>query len=219
MNLVAVTSQICKELSLGQYTGPFSCDRLEHLIGPFQTSPLGVILKTGTMDKYHLVQDFFYSCNDLNHPSVNSEINMKKYHCNWGTFTDVASIVMNAPLYAEAATLNIDTAFCHCPIRSDQQSSFIIGWEENFYIDHNALFGAASSGGVFGCIIDALMAIFCACKIGPATNWVDDCLFFNFLVSIPNSNNPTDTPTFPYTIDMIFKLTSQLGWSWKASKT
>ena len=219
MNPAAVTSQIRKELSLGRYTGPFSRDRLERLIGPFRTSPLGVILKTGTVDEYRLVQDFSYPRNDPNHPSVNSEIDMEKYRCDWGTFTDVASIVMDAPPYAEAATLDVDAAFRRCPIRLEQQSSFIVGWEEKYYIDHNAPFGAASSGGVFGRITDALMAIFRACDIGPATNWVDDCLFFNFPVSVPNSDDPTGTPTFPYTIDTIFELTSQLGWPWKASKT
>ena len=36
-----VLSHIQTKLSCGHYSGPFSCSRLEHLIGPFQTSPLG----------------------------------------------------------------------------------------------------------------------------------------------------------------------------------
>ena len=40
-----VLSHIHKELSLGRYSGPFSRSRLEFLIGPFRTSPLGTIPK------------------------------------------------------------------------------------------------------------------------------------------------------------------------------
>jgi hypothetical protein len=40
-----VLSHIQKELSLGRYSGPFSRSRLEFLIGPFRTSPLGTVPK------------------------------------------------------------------------------------------------------------------------------------------------------------------------------
>lgn len=48
----AIMSHITKELSLGRYTGPFSQSRLEHLIGPFRTSPLGVVPKAGTLNEF-----------------------------------------------------------------------------------------------------------------------------------------------------------------------
>ncbi|TFK19745.1 hypothetical protein FA15DRAFT_554840, partial [Coprinopsis marcescibilis] len=38
----AVLKHINKELSLRRYSGPFSFSRLQHLIGNFRTSPLGV---------------------------------------------------------------------------------------------------------------------------------------------------------------------------------
>ena len=38
-----VMSHIQNELSLGRYSGPFSHSKLESLIGPFRTSPLGTV--------------------------------------------------------------------------------------------------------------------------------------------------------------------------------
>ena len=41
-----VNAHIKNELSLGRYSGPFSRLKLESLIGPFRTSPLGTVPKT-----------------------------------------------------------------------------------------------------------------------------------------------------------------------------
>ncbi|KAG2157554.1 hypothetical protein DEU56DRAFT_699139, partial [Suillus clintonianus] len=51
-----IASYIQSELAKGRYTGPFSPDRLEQIIGFFCTGPLGVIPKPGS-SKFHLVQD------------------------------------------------------------------------------------------------------------------------------------------------------------------
>jgi hypothetical protein len=127
---------------------------------------------------------------------------------------------MDAPPFSEAATLDVDAAFQHCPITPSQQRNFIVMWEDLFYIDHNAPFGAVSSGGVFGHLADALMGIFRACDIGPAVTWVDDFLFFIF----PTNTNFSDDdenwePIFPYSLDTIFTISTELGWPWKALKT
>ena len=42
-----------------------------------------------------------------------------------------------------------------------------------FYIDHNAPFGATSTGGVFGRVADAKSAIQKSKNIGPSKKWVD----------------------------------------------
>jgi hypothetical protein len=94
-------------------------------------------------------------------------------------------------------------------------------WNDLFYIDHVAPFGASSSGGVFGRVADALMAMLRFHKIGPALNWVDDFLFLAFPSNsasyTPQENNWT--PSFSYSLDSIFAFTSPLGWPWKDSKT
>jgi hypothetical protein len=216
----AVASHIHKELSLGRYTGPFSQSKLEQLIGPFRTSPLGVVPKSGT-NEFRLVQDLSYPRHNPHHTSVNSEINIDDFRCDWGTFQKVVDIVLDAPLGSQAATLDVDAAFRRCPILPSQQPNFVVMWNDLFYIDHVAPFGATSSGGVFGRVADALMAILRSNKIGPALNWVDDFLFFAFPTNsdLFTSQDESWTPIFSYSLKSIFLITSLLGWPWKDSKT
>jgi hypothetical protein len=216
----AVLSYIQTELSFGRYSGPFSHSRLELLIGPFRTSPLGVVPKPGTTD-LRLVQDFSFPRNNPLLPSINSGINPDDFKCDWGTFRQVVDIVLDAPPGSQAATLDVDAAFRRCPIRPSQQPNFVIMWNDLFYIDHVAPFGASSSGGVFGRLADSLMAMLRFHQIGPALNWVDDFLFFAFPTnSLSYSPNPDIwVPSFPYSLESIFAFTSPLGWPWKSSKT
>lgn len=209
-----VISYIRNELSLGRYSGPFSQSRLECLIGPFRTSPLGTVPKSfGSTDR-RIVQDLSYPRNDPNLSSVNYQINIEDFRCDWGTFNEVRSIVIDAPEGSEAATLDVDAAFRCCPVTPSQQRNFVIQWDNSFYVDHNAPFGATSAGGVFGRVADAKTAILKSKNIGPSKNWVDDFVFFRFPVL--TSLNP---PSFSYSLSDIYDLALQLGWPWKLSKT
>jgi hypothetical protein len=209
-----VLSHIHKELSLRRYSGPFSRSRLEALIGPFRTSPLGTVLKSLDSTDRRIVQDLSFPRNDPSLSSVNSQINIDDFRCDWGTFNDVRSIVLDAPPGSEAATLDVDSAFRCCPILPTQQRNFIIHWDDSFYIDHNAPFGATSAGGVFGRVADAKSAILSSKNLGPSKNWVDDFVFFRF--PIFTSPGPF---IFSYSLTDVYALASQLGWPWKESKT
>jgi hypothetical protein len=55
-----VISHIRNELSLGRYSGPFSRSRLEILIGPFRTSPLGTVPKSLDSSERRVVQDLSF---------------------------------------------------------------------------------------------------------------------------------------------------------------
>ena len=160
------------------------------------------------------MQDLSFPRGDPSRPSVNDQINIDEFRCDWGTFDDVRRIVVDAPPLSEAATLDVDAAFRCCPITPSQQRNFIIHWNNLFYIDHNAPFGATSAGGVFGSVADAKSAILKSKDIDPSKKWVDDFVFFRFPTSI-NSG----VPSFPYSLSDIYNLASQLGWPWKASKT
>ena len=142
--------------------------------------------------------------------SVNDQIDIKDFRCNWGTFNDIQKIVLDAPVGTEAATLDVDSAFRCCPILPSQQWNH---WNNSYYIDHNAPFSATSAGGVFGRVADAKSAILKSEKIGPSKNWVDDFIFFRF----PTSLHPT--PVFSYSLIDIYTLVEQHGWPWKESKT
>ena len=171
-------------------------------------------------DEFRLVQDLSYLCNNLHHLLVNFEINIDDFRCDWRTFQKVVDIVLDAPSGAQAATLDVDTAFRRCPILPLQPNSMIM-WNNLFYIDHVTPFGASSSGGVFGHVADTLMAILCFHKIGPTLNWVNDFLFFAFPTNSDShtSQDSNWTPIFSYSLDTNFSITSPLEWLWKASKT
>ena len=127
-----VLSHIHKELSLRRYSGPFSRSRLELLIGPFRTSPLGTVPKSHDSTERRVVQDLSFPRNDPSHTSVNSQIDINDFRCDWGTFNDIRTIVIDAPPNTEAATLDVDSAFRCCPILPSQQSSFVIHWNNSF---------------------------------------------------------------------------------------
>lgn len=211
-----VSIHINNELSLGRYSGPFSRSRLEYLIGPFRTSPLGTVPKSIDSSERRIVQDLSFPRGTPGQLSVNEQIDIDEFRCDWGTFNDVRAIVLDAPPFTEAATLDVDAAFRCCPITPSQQCNFVVHWNDSFYIDHNAPFGATSSGGIFGRIADAKTAILTQVKIGPSKNWVDDFVFFR----LPISSDPTnDFPVFTYSLSDIYSLGDRLGWPWKRSKT
>jgi hypothetical protein len=184
------------------------------ILAPFRTSPLGTVPKSvGSMER-RVVQDLSFPRNDPSLASVNDQINIDEFGCDWGTFNDVRKIVIDAPDLSEAATLDVNAAFRCCPITPSQQCNFIIHWNDQYYIDHNAPFGAMSAGGVFGRVADAKSAILASRDIGPSKKWVDDFVFFRFPWTITSG-----VPSFSYDLSDIYSLASTLGWPWKESKT
>jgi hypothetical protein len=175
---------------------------------------LGTVPKSIDSSDRRIVQDLSFPRNDPLCPSINDQINIDEFRCDWGTFNDVRLIVIDAPPFSEAATLDMDSAFRCCPISPSQQRNFVIHWDDSYYVDHNAPFGATSSGGVFGRVADAKSAILVAKKIGPSKKWVDDFIFFRFPLSIGPGG-----PVFSYGLSDIYDLAAQLGWPWKDSKT
>jgi hypothetical protein len=141
------------------------------------------------------------------------------FRCDWGSFQQVINIVLDAPHGSQAATLDVDAAFRRCPIHPSQQPNFVVMWNDLFYIDHVAPFGASSSGGVFGRVADCLMAMLRLHKMGLALNWVDDFLFFAFPTNSASYAPQNWIPSFSYSLNSIFAFTSPLGWPWKDSKT
>jgi hypothetical protein len=55
-----------------------------------------------------IVQDLSFSRNDPSLASVNDQININDFRCDWGTFNDIRTIVIDAPVDAEAATIDVD---------------------------------------------------------------------------------------------------------------
>ncbi|QRV82385.1 polyprotein like [Ceratobasidium sp. AG-Ba] len=206
-----VRKAIANELHAGCYTGPFSATELTNLIGPFRSAPLGVVAKS-TPGEFRIIQDFSFPCNGGEHPALNAEINPDDFQCEWGTFDEVVKIIISAPPGAQAATLDVESAYRQMPVSIVDQHNIVISWEDKLYVDHCVPFGARSSNGIFGRCGDGMSNICRVRGLGPVIKWVDDYLYFCF----PSSSDPS---TFTYSVDDVVALASLLGWPWKLSKT
>ena len=56
------------------------------------------------------MQDLFFPRNNSLLSSINNQINTEDFRCNWGTLNDIKDIVINAPINAEATTVDVDVA-------------------------------------------------------------------------------------------------------------
>ena len=173
---------INSEVREGRYSGPFSPSRLEHIIGPFRTSPLGVIPKPGS-SKFRLIQDHSFPRND-SFPSINSLIDSSLFECDWGTFSDCWLRVASAPPGSQAAVFDVEAAHRRSPIAPEDQYLVCVMIEVDgvtrIYVDHCACFGCSSSSGLFGRPGDAIITIFAHKGVSDTLRWADDFVFFRY---------------------------------------
>ncbi|QRW03527.1 hypothetical protein RhiLY_02526 [Ceratobasidium sp. AG-Ba] len=210
-NPAAVDASILSELAAGRYSGPYSMEMLEALIGPFRSAPLGVVKKS-TPGEFRIIQDFSYPRLGGDHPSLNSEIDASAYSCEWGFFDDIVRIILSAPPGAEAATLDVDAAYRRMPVRPADQHNTVVAWNDCFYVDHCVPFGAVSLNGIFGRCGDAMACISRAKGLGPVTKWVDNFLYFR-------APDGLASDWHWYSTNDIIRLAEFLGWPWKLAKT
>ena len=109
-----VLSHIHNELLLWHYSGPFSRSRLESLIRPFLTSSLSTVPKSVDLPDCRIVQDISFPWNNPTYSSINDQINIDDFRCDWGTFNEIRVIVRDALTNSEAATL--DSQDVHGPV-------------------------------------------------------------------------------------------------------
>ena len=120
-----INNYIAQEQAAGRYSQAFSPETLEALIGPFRTSPLGLIPKPHS-DSLQLIQDMsFPRDNPLIH-SVYASINSDNFPTTWGTFEDMAELILSLPEGCLTVTFDISAAYHLTPIHPDQQSSLCL---------------------------------------------------------------------------------------------
>lgn len=103
----AFETLLSRELATGRYIGPFSYDELLSAIGPFQSSPISIIPKTGKPGKYRIIQNFSFPLApslSYRNPSINASVNSNDFPCTWGTFKTVWTIICSLPPGSQAAT-------------------------------------------------------------------------------------------------------------------
>jgi hypothetical protein len=204
LNPKFIDSYIQEEQAAGRYSRSFEPYELEQLIGPYRTSPLGLIPKPNS-HKLRLIQDFSFPRGNNPIPSVNSFINAEDFPTSWGTFDRVSELVLSLPPGSEAAAFDISAAYRITPTRPAQQHLLCITWRAKIIMDFAASFGMASSCGIFGAIADMLLAIYKAHGITRVLKWVDDFLAIR-------------TPGESWTEKSFMDLTGRLGIPWSLEK-
>ena len=199
-----ITSYISGEQAAGHYSQSFLPEELEHIIGPFCTSPLGLTLKPHT-DTFRMIQDMSYPRSSLEITSVNHSINSDDFPTAWGSFDTASALILSLPTGCVAATFDISAAYRLTPIRPDQQHHLCVLWKERVYVDRAVMFGLASSAGVFGRIADMLVAIYHKAGFTALLKWVDDF----FVIRLPGQS---------WTEHEFMEVTGYFGVPWSIKK-
>ncbi|KAF5371897.1 hypothetical protein D9757_010604 [Collybiopsis confluens] len=199
-----ISDYITQEQAAGRFSQSYTPDELQALIGPFRTSPLGLVPKAGS-DSFCLVQDLSYPRNS-DTPSVNSLLNSDDFPTEWGTFTDATNLILSLPAGCEAATFDISAAYRITPVLPTQQNSLCLYWQGRVIVDRAVCFGLATSAGVFGSIADMLAAIYRKWGVRGLLKWVDDFFAIRF-------------PDQSWTEEEFIALTAAFGIPWSVKKT
>ena len=171
-----------KEFTAGRYLGPFSQHEVEDLIGPFQSSPLSLVAKSGKPGKHRAVHNFSYPhTSSASIQSINSSIDADDYPCTYGTFNTICLVISCLPPGSQVSIRDIAEAYQTIPVKPSQWPGLIVRLQENdqFTINTSNNFGLTSAGGVYGNLADAGADSFRANRMGPVSKWVDDHMFFH----------------------------------------
>lgn len=200
-----ISSYIAGEQAAGRYSQAFEPSELEAIIGPFRTSPLGLVPKPHT-DLFRMIQDMSFPRRDNTILSVNAGIDSDQFPTAWGTFDSTSALILTLPIGCRAATFDISAAYRITPIRPWQQNALCVHWRGRIYVDRALMFGLTSSAGVFGSVADMLVAIYECAGFGPIRKWVDDF----FVILLPGS---------AWTEEEFISLTGDCGVPWSRAKT
>jgi hypothetical protein len=172
---------IQNEFNKGRYLGPFSREALEREIGPFQSSPLSLVPKSGKPGKFRLIQNLSFPHTNVPTPSINSFLKSDDFPCTWGTFRTVSTLISNLPPGTQGAVRDISEAYRIIPLHENQWPGVVIrlsNQPDSFALNTCNSFGCTTAGGLFGLFGDALADILRSKGIGPVLKWVDDFIFF-----------------------------------------
>ncbi|KAF5342704.1 hypothetical protein D9757_015300 [Collybiopsis confluens] len=177
------------ELRMGRWLGPYSAQEIESVLGPFQTSPISMIPKSGKPGKFRLLQNLSYPRQpsfiqsiSATISSINSNIDSTLYPCLWGTFANTCRLIWTLPPGSQGAVRDISEAYRLIPLHTSQKAGAVIRVSnQEFCIDTRLMFGLSASGGTFGHLADAGMEIARGKGLGPVTKWVDDHLWLRIL--------------------------------------
>ena len=152
----------------GRYMDLCTCQEVESLIGPFQSSPLSLIPKPS---KFRAIHNF--SCPHTptsTFSSINYTIDADMYPCTWGTSATICFTINNPPpACSQASILDVAEAYRTITITPNQWTGLVVKLceEDRYAINTCKSFGLTSAGGIHGEVGDATTDIFRAHGIGP----------------------------------------------------
>ncbi len=115
------------------------------------------------------------------------------------------------PEGTEAASLDIAKAYCNSPILPNHKKYLPVYWRDRVYVQHVAIEGLATAGGIQGTVADACLQILEYHGIKPVVKWVDDFVLFRELLP---KLTPNSTTSFPYNLADILSITHPLSIPW-----
>ena len=107
--------------------------------------------------------------------------------------------------------LDMVQAYHNSPIIPAHKKYLAVSWQNEIYVQHNAVKGLSSVGGIQGTPADACIEILHAYGISPVFKWVDDFVNFRSPSILPPQ---PDLHSFEYSLAAIFKITDPLGIPW-----
>ncbi|KAE8243359.1 hypothetical protein A4X03_0g7786 [Tilletia caries] len=194
-----------KEMTRGRWAGPYDRARVESEIGPFQTSPLGLLPKSN--GSWRLVQDLSYP-RDGSYDSINKFIISDEFLTTWDNVSEVFAAMLELGSGVEGATFDAMEAFRGILASRSQLPGLVIQLQEGvFYIDFFLPFGLVSATGVWGRVADCVKAIIMARLLRRVRifRWVDDFLVLRLDPSV--------------TAEEVIAATEGLNFPWNRAKT
>ncbi|KAE8217468.1 hypothetical protein CF319_g8450 [Tilletia indica] len=204
-NMEGLDQIAAKELEKGRWAGPYSREEIEKEIGPFQSSPMGLIPKPN--GDWRLVQDLSYPRNG-SYLSINSYIVADEYLTTWDDVTTVFVALRELSRQVQGATFDAMEAFRGILALASQLPGLIVQLREGvFYYDFFLPFGLASATGVWGRVADCVKAIITTKLLRRVRifRWVDDFLVVRLDPSIQTND--------------IIAATEGLDFPWNPAKT
>lgn len=214
----AIHEYINDELRLRRVSGPFTSEQLFSKIGPFRSSPFQIVIKLLSVLLPRFVSVVIYLTKDL-HISINDQISSDDFPTRWGSAEITASIIAWAPPGTQAASLDIEAAYCGNPILPDHKRFLVVMFNDQLFLDHVLPFGLSPASGLQGEVADAVIDIWDALYIGPSIKWVDDFNIFRSPSASGSFLGICDDEVYRYDYDLDHaKAAISLGVPWHKEK-
>ena len=123
---------------------------VETLIGPFQSSPMSIIPKSGQANTYCILQNYSFTSNPspaFPNPSINSTINSSDFPTTWGTFIVTSLMLTCLPPNSEIATRDISEAYHMAPTHYTQWPTTVIHTGEDTAPTQQSVLGQSHQVG------------------------------------------------------------------------